>query len=390
MVSSGEIAKKSIMLHKKLKGTILLGKKSRNLSIKEIQLIYTPGVAAVSKEVFDHPEEKFVLTSKRNNVAIVTDGTRILGLGNIGPYAAMPVMEGKAILYKQYAGITAFPICLGTTNKKEIIQTIAAIEPVFGAINLEDIESPKVLEISKELQEKIPIPVFHDDRHGTSVVALAALVNSLSLVKKQLSTVKIIVAGAGSAGVGITELLRFAGCKNLIVVDSTGAIYKGRRKNMNQYKNEIAAHTNPKREKGSLEDVTKNADVFIGVSGISNLVTENTIKTMKKDAIVFALTNPEPEIYPPMAKKAGARIVATGSYQFNNRVNNALVFPYLMRAILDHGIQKIDTKILYAAAIAVANTIPRKQLHYDNIIPNVGNKKLQQNISKALKRFYKK
>ncbi|HEU5221168.1 MAG TPA: malic enzyme-like NAD(P)-binding protein [Candidatus Nitrosotalea sp.] len=390
MVSSNEIAKKSIMLHKKLKGTILLGKKSRNLSIKEIQLIYTPGVAAVSKEVFDHPEKKFVLTSKRNNVAIVTDGTRILGLGNIGPYAAMPVMEGKAILYKQYAGITAFPICLGTTDKKEIIQTIAAIEPVFGAINLEDIESPKVLEISKELQEKIPIPVFHDDRHGTSVVALAALVNSLVLIKKQLNSVKIIIAGAGSAGVGITELLQFAGCKNLIVVDSTGAIYKGRRKNMNQYKNEIATHTNPKREKGTLEDVMKNADVFIGVSGISNLVTEDTIKTMKKDSIVFALTNPEPEIYPPMAKKAGARIVATGSYQFNNRVNNALVFPYLMRAILDHGIQKIDTKILYAAAIAVANTIPRKQLHYENIIPNVGNKNLQQNISRALKRFYKK
>lgn len=390
MVSSSEIAKKSIMLHKKLKGTILLGKKSRNLSIKEIQLIYTPGVAAVSKEVFDHPEKKFVLTSKRNNVAIVTDGTRILGLGNIGPYAAMPVMEGKAILYKQYAGITAFPICLGTTNKKEIIQTIAAIEPVFGAINLEDIESPKVLEISKELQGKIPIPVFHDDRHGTSVVALAALVNALALVKKQLISVKIIVAGAGSAGVGITELLRFAGCKNLIVVDSTGVIYKGRRKNMNQYKNEIAAYTNPKKEKGTLEDVMKNADVFIGVSGISNLVTENTIKTMNKDPIVFALTNPEPEIYPPMAKKAGARIVATGSYQFNNRVNNALVFPYLMRAILDHGIQKIDTKILYAAAIAVANTIPRKQIHYDNIIPNVGNKKLQQNISRALKKFYKK
>ena len=390
MTSSSEIAKKSIMLHKKLKGTILLGKKSRNLSIKEIQLIYTPGVAAVSKEVFDHPKEKFVLTSKRNNVAIVTDGTRILGLGNIGPYAAMPVMEGKAILYKQYAGITAFPICLGTTDKKEIIQTIAAIEPVFGAINLEDIESPKVLEISKELQEKIPIPVFHDDRHGTSVVALAALVNSLSLVKKQLNSVKIIVAGAGSAGVGITELLRFAGCKNLIVVDSTGSIYRGRRKNMNQYKNEIAMHTNPKREKGTLDDVMKNADVFIGVSGISNLVTENTIKSMKKDSIVFALTNPEPEIYPPMAKKAGARIVATGSYQFNNRVNNALVFPYLMRAILDHGIQKIDTKILYAAAIAVANTIPRKQLHYENIIPNVGNKSLQQNISRALKRFYKK
>lgn len=390
MTSSRDIAKKSIMLHKKLKGTILLGQKSRRLSIKEIQLIYTPGVAAVSKEVFDHPEKRFVLTSKRNNVAIVTDGTRILGLGNIGPYAAMPVMEGKAILYKQYAGITAFPICLGTTDKKEIIQTIVAIEPVFGAINLEDIESPKVLEISRELQKKISIPVFHDDRHGTSVVALAALVNSLKLVKKQLKSIKIIVAGAGSAGVGITELLRFAGCKNLITVDSAGAIYKGRRKNMNQYKNEIARYTNPKREKGSLEDVMRNADVFIGVSGISNLVTEDTIKLMKKDPIVFALTNPEPEIYPITAKKAGARIVATGSYQFNNRVNNALVFPYLMRAILDHGISKIDTKILYAAAIAVANTMPKKQLRYDNIIPNVGDKKLQQNITRALKKFYKK
>lgn len=388
--SSRNIAKKSIRYHEKLKGTILLGQKSRRLSIKEIQMIYTPGVAAVSKEVFDHPEKKFVLTSKRNNVAIVTDGTRILGLGNIGPYAAMPVMEGKAILYKQYAGITAFPICLGTIDKKKIIETIIAIEPSFGAINLEDIESPKVLDISQELQKKIPIPVFHDDRHGTSVVALAALLNALKLVKKQLASVKIIVAGAGSAGVGITEILRFAGCKNLIVSDSTGAIYKGRRKNMNQYKNEIAAHTNPKREKGSLEDVIKNADVFIGVSGISNLITEDTIKKMKKDAIVFALTNPEPEIDPAIAKKAGARIVATGSYQFHNRVNNALVFPYIMRAILDHGISKIETKILYAVAVAISDTIPKKQLRYDNIISNVGDLRLQQNISRALKKFYKK
>ncbi|MDE1831231.1 MAG: NADP-dependent malic enzyme [Thaumarchaeota archaeon] len=384
------MAKKSIMYHKRLKGTILLGQKSRRLSIKEIQMIYTPGVAAVSKEVFDHPEKKFVLTSKRNNVAIVTDGTRILGLGNIGPYAAMPVMEGKAMLYKQYARITAFPICLSTTDKKKIIETIIAIEPSFGAINLEDIESPKVLDISQELQKKIPVPVFHDDRHGTSVVALAALLNALKLVKKQLESVKIIVAGAGSAGVGITEILVFAGCKNVIVSDSTGAIYKGRRKNMNQYKNEIAAHTNPKREKGSLEDVIKNADVFIGVSGISNLITKDTVKKMKKDAIVFALTNPEPEIDPVIAKKAGARIVATGSYQFHNRVNNALVFPYIMRAILDHGISKIETEILYAVAVAISNTIPKKQLRYDNIISNVGDLRLQQNISRALKKFYKK
>src|SRR5579872_1560873 len=390
MTSSQDIAKKSIKLHEDLKGKILLGQKSRKLSIKEIQLIYTPGVAAVSKEIFEHPEKKFVLTSKINNVAIVTDGTRILGLGNIGPYAAMPVMEGKAILYKQYSGITAFPICLGTTDKRKIIETIIAIEPVFGAINLEDIESPKVLDISKELQEIISIPVFHDDRHGTSVVALAALLNALRLVKKSLQSIKIIVAGAGSAGVGITDLLKFAGCKNVIVVDSTGAIYKGRRENMNPYKSEIAMHTNPRKEKGSLEEVMENADVFIGVSGISNLVTEEMIKKMKKDSIVFALTNPEPEINPVAAKKAGARIVAAGSYQFHNRVNNALVFPYLMRAILDHKISKINTEILYAAAIAVANTIPRKQLHYNNIISNVGDKKLQQNITRALKKFYRK
>jgi malate dehydrogenase (oxaloacetate-decarboxylating) len=390
MTSSQEIAKRSIELHKKLRGTILLGKKMRRLSIKEIQLIYTPGVAAVSKEIFDHPEKKFILTSKKNNVAIVTDGTRILGLGNIGPYAAMPVMEGKAILYKQYAGITAFPVCLGTTDKKKIIDAVTAMEPSFGAINLEDIESPKVLDISKELQKKLPIPVFHDDRHGTSVVALAALLNALKLVKKQLQSAKIIVAGAGSAGIGITELLRFAGCKNIIVTDSSGAIYSGRRKNMNKYKKEIAQHTNPKKTTGSLEDVIKDADVFIGVSGISSLVTEEMVKKMQSDSVVFALTNPEPEIDPMIAKKAGARIVATGSYQFHNRVNNALVFPYLMRAILDHGISRIDTKILYAAAVAVANTTPRNQLHYDNIISNVGDNKLQNNITRALRKFYKR
>ena len=389
-MSSDEIARKSIALHKKLKGRILLGGKTARLSLKDIQLIYTPGVAAVSEEIFRNPAKKYILTSKRNNVAIVTDGTRILGLGNIGPYAAMPVMEGKSILYKQYAGITAFPICLNTTNKGKIIETIIAIEPVFGAINLEDIESPKVLSISEELQKKISIPVFHDDRHGTAVVTLAALLNSLKLVKKKLGSIKVVIAGAGSAGVGISELLKFAGCNDLIVVDSTGAIYKGRRKNMNAYKKKIAIFTNSKRQKGSLENILNHADVFIGVSGISNLLTPSMIKKMKKNPIIFALTNPEPEINPRIAKKAGARIVATGSYQFPNRVNNALVFPYLMRAILDHKIPRIETKILYAAAIAIANTISKKHLHYEHIISDVGDKRLQNNITESLKRFYKK
>jgi len=390
MSSSKTISRKAIALHKKLKGKILLGNKTRRLKLKEIQLIYTPGVAAVSEAIFHHPDQKYTLTSKRNNVAIVTDGTRILGLGNIGPYAALPVMEGKAILYRQFGGITAFPLCLNTTKKDQIIKTIQVVEPAFGAINLEDIESPKVMEISEELEKKISIPVFHDDRHGTSVVALAALLNSLRLVKKQISSIKVVVAGAGSAGYGITILLRFAGCKNIVVVDSVGAIYKGRSKNMNKYKKIIAVSTNFKREKGALVEIIKNADAFIGVSGVKNMLTPNMIKTMNRDPIVFALTNPDPEVDPLIAKEAGAKIIATGSYRFHNRVNNALVFPYLMRAILDQKILKISLGMLLATAKAIADTVTKKELHYNRIIPDVGDKKLQKNIALALKKFYKK
>jgi len=390
MLSSKATARKAIALHKKLKGKILFGNKTHRLKLKEIQLIYTPGVAAVSEAIFHHPEQKYILTSKRNNVAIVTDGTRILGLGNIGPYAALPVMEGKAVLYRQFGGITAFPLCLNTTKKDQIIKTIQAVEPAFGAINLEDIESPKVMEIAEELEKKITIPIFHDDRHGTSVVALAALLNSLKLVKKQISSIRIIVAGAGSAGYGITNLLRFAGCKNTIVVDSVGTIYKGRSKNMNKYKKIIAGSTNFKKEKGSLGEIIKNADVFIGVSGVKNMLTSGMIKTMNRDPIVFALTNPEPEVDPLIAKKAGVKIIATGSYRFHNRVNNALVFPYLMRAILDQKIRKISLSMLLITAEAIANTVTKKELHYNRIIPDVGDKRLQKNITLALKKFYKK
>ncbi len=387
MLSSQETARKAILLHKNLKGKILFNDKPHHLTLKEIQLIYTPGVAAVSEKIFTHPDQKYVLTSKKNNVAIVTDGTRILGLGNIGAYAALPVMEGKAVLYRHFGGITAFPLCLNTTEKDHIIKTIQAIEPAFGAINLEDIESPKVMEIAEELEKTISIPVFHDDRHGTSVVALAALLNSLKIVKKKISSIKIVIAGAGSAGYGIANLLRFAGCKNLIVVDSEGAIYKGRSKNMNKYKMVLANSTNFKREKGDLATVLKNVDVFIGVSGIKNLLTPKMIKTMKNDPIIFALTNPEPEINPSMAKKAGARIVATGSYRFHNRVNNALVFPYLMRAILDQRIQKISLEMLFVTAKAIANTISNRELHPNHIIPDVGDRRLQKNITRALRNF---
>lgn len=377
------MSKKAIALHKKLKGKIYIESKIDKITEENLQLIYTPGVASVCQEIFNHPNSKYELTTKGNNVAIVTDGTRILGLGNIGPDAALPVMEGKSVIYRKYGKVNAFPICLNTTDKKKIIDAIVAIEPVFGAINLEDIESPKVLDISYELVKKLSIPVFHDDRHGTAVVVLAALLNSLKIVTKKISEIKVVVAGAGSAGYSIAKLLNFAGCKNIIVIDSKGAIHKKRKNNMDKYKLQLAEFTNP-IEKGQLSDVIKKADVFIGVSGIKNLLKQEMIKSMNNDAIVFALTNPEPEVDPFVAKKSGARIVATGSFKYENKVNNALVFPFLMRAILDLKIQRVTKEILYATALAIASAVPKKKLSEKNIIPSIGDKGLQQKITRAL------
>jgi len=373
----------AISLHKKLRGKIFVGSKIPSLKLSDIELIYTPGVASVSKEIFHNPDQRYALTSKGNNVAIVTDGTRVLGLGNIGADAALPVMEGKSVLYRQYGKINAFPICLNTTDKRKIIEIIKAIEPVFGAINLEDIESPKVLDISRELEKELSIPVFHDDRHGTAVVVLAALFNSLKIVNKKISSIKTVIVGAGSAGYCISKLLKHAGCKNIVVLDSKGAIYKERKNKMNKYKKEIAKITNPK-EKGSLSEVIRRADVFIGVSGIKDLLPGKMIKTMNKDPIIFALTNPDPEINPIVAKKFGARIVGTGSYSHENKVNNALVFPYLMRTILDLKIQKITMDILCATALAIANTVTKKKISKNHIIPELDDKRLQPKITAAL------
>ena len=380
--------KDPISLHRKLRGKIFVGSKITPLKLDDIKLIYTPGVAKVSKQIFRNPDQKYSLTSKGNNVAIVTDGTRILGLGNLGPDAALPVMEGKSVLYREYGKINAFPICLNTTDKTKIIETILALEPVFGAINLEDIESPKVLDIASELEEKLSIPVFHDDGQGTAIVALAALFNSLKLVKKNLSEIKIVIVGSGSAGYWIGKLLKYAGCKDIVVIDSIGPIIKGRKNNMNKYKKEISKFTNPK-EKGTLCEVLVNADVFIGVSGIKNLLNENMIKIMSRDPITLALTNPYPEISPLNAKKAGARIVVTGSYNYHNQVNNALVFPYLMRTILDLRIHKITMKILYTTSMAIANTLTKKELSEDHIIPNIDDKKLQKRITESLTKLQK-
>lgn len=378
------MSKKAISLHRKLKGKIFIQSKISNLTPKDLQLIYTPGVASVCKEIINNPNSKYTLTSKGSNIAIVTDGTRLLGLGNVGADASLPVMEGKSVIYREYGKLNAFPICLKTTNKKKIIDAIEAIEPVFGAINLEDIESPKVLEIYKELEKRLEIPVFHDDGQGTAIVALAGLINAVKIVKKNLSEIKILVVGAGSAGYFIGKLLNFAGCKNLILLDSKGVIYKNRKTNMSKYKIEIAKLTNP-QEKGQLSDVIKNADVFIGVSGIKDLLKPEMIKTMNKNPIVFALTNPHPEINPIDAKKGGAKIIATGSFLYKNKINNAIVFPYLMRAILDLKIQKITMNVLYATSLAIAKTIPDKKLSPNNIIPSIENKSLQKNITNSLK-----
>jgi malate dehydrogenase (oxaloacetate-decarboxylating) len=377
------MAQNTITLHKKLRGKISIISKISPLKLDDIKLIYTPGVAEVCKQIQQHNVLKYSFTSKGNNIAIITDGTRNLGLGNTGPDAALPVIEGKSAIYSEFGKINAFPICLNTTNKNEIIQTIKAIEPVFGAINLEDIESPKVLDIANELEKILKIPIFHDDQHGTAVVVLAALLNSLKIVNKEIKNIKIVIVGSGSAGYGIAKLLHYSGCRNIIVFDSKGTIHKGRKEHMNKFKKEIAKFTNPK-EKGSLSEAIINSDVFIGVSGIKNLLKVSMIKKMNKNSIVFALTNPEPEIVPSVAKKAGVKIIATGSFKYHNKVNNAIVFPYLMRVILDLKIKRITMKIIYNTALAIANTVNKNKLSVNNIIPELGNKKIQKNIMKSI------
>ncbi|MGH9922787.1 MAG: NAD(P)-dependent malic enzyme, partial [Nitrososphaerales archaeon] len=300
------IYKKAMELHKKLKGKIEIKNRYSLRTAKDLSLVYTPGVAEVSREIHMNRKKVYAYTSKWNNVAIVTDGSRLLGLGNFGPEAALPVMEGKSMIFKHFGKINAFPICLATQDKHDIIKTVEQIAPVFGAINIEDIESPKSLEIVEHLQRELDIPVFHDDQHGTATVVLAALINALKVVDKDLEEARIVVAGAGAAGYGIVKILVHAGAKHLLAVDSAGIINEERAENMNRYKRQIANTTNREKISGSLEDAIRGADVVVGVSGRAKLITRKMIGTMSKDALVFALTNPEPEINPAHAKQGGA------------------------------------------------------------------------------------
>ena len=357
-------------------------------------LIYTPGVAYVSTEISNNKDLVYDYTSKWNNVAIVCDGTRVLGLGNVGPEAALPVMEGKSVLFKTLGGINAIPLCISIQDKEEIIKFVKAIQPGFGAVNIEDIESPKVLEIVERLRNELDIPVFHDDQHGTAVIALAALVNALKLVGKRLEATRVVIAGAGSAGYGIFKILYQAGCRDIIVADSKGAIYRGRAdltdddsssKNYNPYRHEIATRTNLNLIIGNLADIIKGADVFIGVSGRGSIVSKDMVDSMNHDAIVFALSNPDPEILPSDALQAGARIVATGRSDFPNQVNNAVVFPSLLRSLLDLRAKNINEDMLAAVAYAIANLVDNKHLAQDFIVPKITDPRIMPAVTQTLK-----
>lgn len=369
-----------IKFHQDLIGKIVVSSKVK-LTSNNLHLAYTPGVGKVCQEIAKDKKRVDTLTGKFNKVAIVTDGSAVLGLGNVGPEAALPVMEGKAAIFADFAGVNTVPICLATQEPGEIIKTVKAIAPAFGGINLEDIAAPKCFYIERELSSTLDIPVFHDDQHGTAIAVLAGLTNALKVVGKD-KNVKIIISGAGAAGLAIADLLFEAGYKNYCLCDSKGVISKNRH-DVTKEKRQIAEKGKISCTKGLCTDMLVGADVFIGVSK-PNLLTANDIKKMAKDAIIFALANPEPEILPPQAKKGGAKVVATGRSDFPNQINNALVFPGMFRGLLDNKIHKITPKIKIAAAEAIADLIKKPTSDY--IIPSIFDKNLVKVIADAVKK----
>jgi malate dehydrogenase (oxaloacetate-decarboxylating) len=368
--------KKSIALHKKKRGKIEIRSKVPLKTRNDLSIAYTPGVAEVCREIGKDKKNSWTLTNRANQVAIVTDGTAILGLGNLGPEAAMPVMEGKSIIFKEFAGIDAIPLCINTTDVDEIVKFCKQIEPSFGGINLEDISAPRCFEILERLERELSIPVFHDDQDGTAIVVLAALINACRVTGKVMKDLDVVINGAGAAGIAIARLLLEQGVKNLILVDSKGTIYEGRQ-DLNEMKKKFAQLTNRRQVKGGLAEALDGADVFIGVSQ-PNLVSTAMVRSMKIEPVIFAMANPTPEIMPDIALKAGAAIVGTGRSDFPNQVNNALVFPGIFRGLLDGRIKKVTTKIKLAAAVAVAYSIKPKK---DKILPSVLDKRVVKAIA---------
>jgi malate dehydrogenase (oxaloacetate-decarboxylating) len=335
---------------------------------KDLSLAYSPGVAEPCKAIYDDKNKVYDYTMKGNMVAVVSDGTAVLGLGNIGPEAALPVMEGKAVLFKSFAGVDAFPICLNTTDVDKIVETVKLLEPTFGGINLEDIAAPNCFVIEERLKKETNIPVFHDDQHGTAIVTVAGLVNALKLTGKQMSNIRVVANGAGAAGIAIIKLLYRYGVRDIIMCDSKGAIFEGRSFGMNNVKAEVAKFTNRDRAEGSLADVINDADVFIGVS-VEGALTKEMIATMKKDPIIFAMANPVPEIMPSDAKEAGAMVIGTGRSDFPNQVNNVLAFPGIFRGALDVRATHINEQMKIAAVEAIASLISAEELSADYVIP---------------------
>lgn len=376
------IKERALKMHKELKGKIEIRSKVEVSSPEDLSLAYTPGVAEPCKIIAENPDAVYEYTSKGNLVAVVTDGTAVLGLGDIGPKAAMPVMEGKAILFKKFANIDAFPICLATKDVDEIVQIVKALEPTFGGINLEDISAPRCFEIETRLRKETNIPVFHDDQHGTAIVVLAALLGALRVVKKDIVKVNVVINGAGSAGISIAKLLMEAGVKNVILVDRKGILCSGEDW-MNPAQALMSEVTNTKKQKGSLSDAIKGADVFIGVSA-PGVLKKEMVASMNTDSIVFAMANPVPEIFPDEAKEAGARIVGTGRSDFPNQINNVLVFPGIFRGALDIRAKDITEEMKIAAAYAISEIIPEEELNEDYIIPGAFDPRVAANVAKAV------
>ena len=377
------IYEESLQFHKQLRGKLEVSSRVKITNEKDLSLAYTPGVAEPCREIHKDPSTAYLYTRKWNTVAVISDGTAVLGLGDIGPLASLPVMEGKSILFKEFADVDAFPIVLDTKDVNEIVETVVRIAPTLGGINLEDISAPRCFEIEKKLKERLDIPVFHDDQHGTAIIVLSGLMNALKIVNKKVEDLKIIVNGAGSAGTAITKLLLSYGAKNIIVCDRAGALNRNSTYS-NPYFTELSNITNPNNESGLLCDVIKNADVFIGVSA-PNIVSKEMVTSMNSDSILFAMANPTPEIFPDDAKNAGAKVIGTGRSDFPNQINNVLAFPGIFRGALDVRATEINEEMKIAAAHAIADSVSDEELNPNYIIPKAFNLDVQKRVAQAVK-----
>lgn len=378
------VYEEALKFHEEKRGKYEIKPTCEVKNAKDLSLAYTPGVAEPCREIHKNPSKVYTYTRKWNTVAVISDGTAVLGLGDIGPMAALPVMEGKSVLFKEFGNVDAFPIVLDTKNVDEIVETIANIAPTLGGINLEDISAPRCFEVEQKLKERLNIPVFHDDQHGTAIVVLSGLINALKVVKKDLTKIKVVINGAGSAGTAICKLLLSSGVKNIVMCDINGVISRDKDLSNNKYMAELAQITNPANVTGMLKDAMVGADVFIGVSA-PNIVSREMVKTMNKDGIIFAMANPTPEIFPEDAKESGIAVMGTGRSDYPNQINNVLAFPGVFRGALDVRASEINEEMKVAAAYAIANAIPENELNAENIIPKAFDLKVQKLVAEAVK-----